>query len=98
MISSYGSDSETDIGDQEQTDSESCQLVSSGSGSNDKSTAAHAQGDELTPSTSEIGLVGKDGTKWEYIEFFSESRDKLQTQNVLIESKADRYITKVKKA
>ena len=47
---------------------------SSGSGSNDISTAAQAQGDELTPNTLEIGLVGKDRTKWEHIKFSSESR------------------------
>ena len=67
MISSDGSDLETDIDDLEQTHSASCQLVSSGSGSNDTSIAAQAQGDELTPNTSEIGLVARDGTKWEYI-------------------------------
>ena len=38
VISSDGSDSETDIEDLEQTDSASCQLVSSSSGSNDTST------------------------------------------------------------
>ena len=86
MISSDGSDSETDIDSLEQTDSVSCQLVSSVGGSNDSSTAAEAQGDGLAPNTSEIGLVAKDGTKWEYIEFSSESRDKLQAQNVLTES------------
>ena len=80
MISSDGSGSETDIDSLEQTDSASCQLVSSGSGSNDTSTAAEAQGDGLTPNTTDIGLVAKDGTKWEYIEFSSESRDKLQAQ------------------
>ena len=86
MISSDGSDSETDIDSMEQTDSASCQLVSSGSGSNDTSTAAEAQGNGLAPNTSEIGLVAKDGTKWEYIEYFSDSRGKLQAQNVLTES------------
>ena len=71
VISSDGSDSEIDIDSLEQTNSASCQLVSSGSGSNNASTAAEAQGDELAPNTSEIGLVAKDGTKWEYIEFSS---------------------------
>ena len=85
MISSDGSDSETDIDNLEQTDSASCQLVSSGSGSNDTSTAPEAQGDGIAPNTSEIGLVAKDGTKWEYIEFSSESRGKLEAQNVLTE-------------
>ena len=86
VISLDGSDSETDINSLEQTNSASCQLVSSGSGSNDTSTAAEAQSDGLAPNTSEIGLVAKDGTKWEYIEFSSESRGKLQAQNVLTES------------
>ena len=43
VISSGGSDSETDIDSLGQTDSASCQLVSSGSGSNDTSTAAEAK-------------------------------------------------------
>ena len=86
VISSDGSDSETDIDSLEQTDSASCQLVSSGSGSNDTSTAAEAQGDGLAPNTTEIGLFSKDRTKYEYIEFSSESRGKLQAQNVLTES------------
>ena len=60
MISLNGSDSETDIDSLEQTDSASRQLVSSGSGNNDKSTAAEAQGDGVTPNTLEIGLVAKD--------------------------------------
>ena len=51
VISSDGSVSETDIDDLEQTDSASCQLVSSGSGSNDTSTSAQAQGDEFNPNT-----------------------------------------------
>ena len=42
VISSDGSDLETDIDHLEQTDSASCQLVSSGSGSNDISTSAQA--------------------------------------------------------
>ena len=33
-----------------------------------------------------MALVTKDGTKWEYIEFSSESRGRLQTQNELTES------------
>ena len=40
LIFSDGYDSETDIDGLEQTDSTSCQLVSSGSGSDDTSTAA----------------------------------------------------------
>ena len=59
VISLNGSDSETDIDSLEQIESASCQLVSSGSGSNDTSTAAEAQGDGLTPNTLEIGLVAK---------------------------------------
>ena len=51
----------------------------------DTSTEAEAQGDELTPKTSEIGLVAKDGTKWEYVKFSSESRGRQQAQNVLTE-------------
>ena len=86
MISSGRSDSETDIDDLEQIDSASCQLVSSGSGSNDTSTAAQAQGDELTPNISEIGLVSREGTKWKHIKFSSEFRSRLQAQNVLTES------------
>ena len=86
MISSDGSDSETDINSLEQTYSASFQLVSFGSGSNNTSTAAEAQGDGLASNTSKIGLVAKDGTKWKYIEFSSESRGKLQAQNVLTES------------
>ena len=86
MISSDGSDSETDIDSLEQTDSVSCQLVSSGSGSNDSSTAAEAQDDGLAPNTSEIGLVAKDAKDAEYIKISSESRGKLQAQNVLTES------------
>ena len=86
MISLNGSDSETDIDSLEQTDSAPCQLVSSGSGSNDTSTAPEVQGDGLVPNTSAIGFVAKDGTKWKYIEFSSESRGKLQAQNVLTES------------
>ena len=58
------------------------------SGSNDTSTAAKVQGDGLTPNMLEIGLVAKDLTKWEYIEFSSESRGKLQAQNVLTESRS----------
>ena len=96
VISSDGSDSETDIDSLEQTDSASCQLVSSGSGSNDTSTAAEAQGDRLAPNTSKIGLVAKDGTKLEYIEFFSESRGMLQAQNVLTESSGlTRYANRI---
>ena len=87
VISSDGSDLETDIDSLEQTDSASCQLVSSGSGSNDTSTAAEAQGDGLTSNTSEIGLVAKDRTKWKYIKFSSEWRGRLQTQNMLTESR-----------
>ena len=56
--------SETDIDDLEQIDSASCQLVSSGTGSNDTSTSAQAQGDGFTPNNSEVGLVARDGTKW----------------------------------
>ena len=56
------------------------------SGSNDSSAAAQAQGGGLTSKTSEIGLVAKDRTKWEYIEFSSELRGRLQAQSVLIES------------
>ena len=63
MISLDGSDSDTDIDDVEQTDSALCQLISSGSDSNNTNTAAQAHGDELTPNTSEIGLVAKNGTK-----------------------------------
>ena len=59
---------------------------SSGSGSNDTSTAAQVQGNELTPNTLEIGLVAKDRTKWKHIEFSLESRGRLQAQNVLTES------------
>ena len=47
VIYSDGSDLEIDIDSLEQTDSASCQLVSSGSGSNDTSTAAEEQGDGL---------------------------------------------------
>ena len=54
-------DSETDIDNLKQIDSALCQIVSSGSNSKDTSTAAQAQGDRLTPNTSEIGLVAKDG-------------------------------------
>ena len=43
---------------------------SSGSGSNDTSTAAQAQSDGRTPNTLEIGLVAKDRTKCEKIEVF----------------------------
>ncbi|CAK8680849.1 unnamed protein product [Clavelina lepadiformis] len=32
------------------------------------------RGGGLTPNTAEIGLVAKDGTKWEYIEFSLELR------------------------
>ena len=60
VISLNGSDSETDIDSLEQSDSASCQLVSSGSCSNDASTAAEAQGDGLIPNTLEIGLAAKD--------------------------------------
>ena len=74
VISSDESYSETDMNDLDQTGSESCQLVSSGSGSNHTSTAAQPQGDGLTSNTLKIGLVTKNGTKWEYIEFFSESQ------------------------
>ena len=86
VISSDGSDSETDIDDLQQTDAASCQLVSSGSGSNDINTLPQAQGDGLTPNTSEIKLVARDGTKWEYIKFSSESSGRLQAHNVLTES------------
>ena len=78
VISSNGSDSETDIDDLEQTDFVSCQLVSSGSGSVHTSTSAQAQSDGFTLNTSEIGLVDKNGTKWEYIKFLSESRGRQQ--------------------
>ena len=54
MIFLDGSDSETDIDDLEQTDSAPCQLVSSGSSSNDTSTTTQAQGDGLTPNTSKL--------------------------------------------
>ena len=86
VISSDGLDSETDIDDLQQTDSALCQLISSGSGSNDTSTSAQAQGDGFTPNTSEIELVARDGTKWEYIELSSEFRGRLQLQNMLTES------------
>ena len=86
MISLDGSDSETVVDDLEQTDSASCQLVSSGSGSNYTRTATQAQGDGLTLNTSEIELVAEDRTKWEYIKFSSESEGRLQAQNVLTES------------
>ena len=81
VISSGESDLETDINDLEPTDSASCQLVSSGSGSIDTSTAAQAQGDGLTLNTSKIELVARVGTKREFIEFSSESRvgNKLRT-------------------
>ena len=61
-------------------------IFSSGSGSNDISTAAQTQGDELTPNTMEIGLVAKDRTKGEHIKFFSKSKGRLQAQNVPTES------------
>ena len=80
VISSDGSDSEIDINDLEQIDSASCQLVGFGNSSNDTSTSAQAQGNEFYPNTSEIELVARDGTKWEYIEFSSESRSRLQAQ------------------
>ena len=86
MISSNGSDSKTNIDDLEQTDSASCQFVNSGIGSNDTSTLAQAQGDGFNPNILEIGLVARDRTKWEYIEFSSESRGRLQAQNVLTEN------------
>ena len=96
MISSDGSDSETDIDDLQQTDSASCELVSSGSGSNDTSSSPQALSDKLTPNTSEIKLVARDGTKWEYIEFSSESRGRLQAQNVLTEREGlTRYANRV---
>ena len=60
--------------------------MSSGSGSNDTSAAAQAQGDEPTPNSWNIELVGKDGTKWEYSKFSLESRGRVQAQNVLTES------------
>ena len=91
MIASDESDSETDVDNLEQTDSASYQLVSSVSDSNDTRTSAQAQGGGLTPNTAEIGLVAKDGTKWEYIEFSSESRGRLQAQNVLTESGICQY-------
>ncbi|CAK8680873.1 unnamed protein product [Clavelina lepadiformis] len=75
VIASDESDSETDVDNLEQTDSASCQLVGSVNGSDDTRTSAQAQGGGLTPNTAEIGLVAKDGTKWEYIEFSSGSRD-----------------------
>ena len=86
VISIDGSDSETDIDNLEQTDSASCQLVSSGSGSNNTNIAAQEQVNRFTRNTSENGLIAKDETKWEYIEFSSESKGRLQAQNVLIES------------
>ena len=55
-------------------------------GSNDTSTAAQVQGDGLTPNTSEIRLIAKDRTKWEYIKSTLEWRSRLQVQNVLTES------------
>ena len=73
------------MNDLEQTGSESSQLVSSGSGSNHTNTAAQGQGDGLTPNILKIGLVAQSGTKWEYIELFSESQGRLQTENVLTE-------------
>ena len=86
MISLDGSDLETAVDELEQTDSASCQLISSGSGSNYASTETQAQGDGLTLNTSKIELVAKDRTKWEYIKFSSESEGRLQAQNVLTES------------
>ncbi|CAK8680844.1 unnamed protein product [Clavelina lepadiformis] len=91
VIASDESDSETDVDNLEQTDSASCQLVSSVSGSDDTRTSAQAQGGGLTPNTAEIGLVAKDGTKWEYVEFSSGSRGRLQAQNVLTESGICQY-------
>ena len=79
MISSDQSDSQTDIDELEQTDFASCQ---SGSGGNDTSTAAETQGDGFTPNTSEIGLVAKDGTKWEYIKFSLESAQATSSKRV----------------
>ena len=73
--------------DTKQTDSASCQLVSSGSGSNDISTAPRARSDGLTPNTLEIRLVAKDGKIWEYIKFSAEWSGRLQAQSVLIENK-----------
>ncbi|CAK8680952.1 unnamed protein product [Clavelina lepadiformis] len=61
------------------------------SGSDDTRTSAQAQGGGLIPNTAEIGLVAKDGTKWEYVEFSSGSRDRLQAQNVLTESGICQY-------
>ena len=43
---------------------------SSGSSSNDTSTAVQAQSDGRTPNTSKIGLVAKDRTKCENNEVF----------------------------
>ena len=86
VISLDGSDSETDIDDLEQTDSASCQLVSSGSGSNNTNIAAQGEVNRFTRNTSENGLIAKDETKWEYIKFSSELKGKLQASNVLTES------------
>ena len=88
MISSDGLNSETDIDDLEQTGFKSCQLVSSCSGSNDTSTVAQAQGDGLTLNTLITGLVAKNRTKWEYINFFSKSQGELQTESVLTENES----------
>ena len=71
VISSHGSDSDTDNDDLEQTDSASCQLAA-------LAVAAMIQVDELTPNALEIGLVAKDRTKSEHINFSSESRGRLQ--------------------
>ena len=69
VISSDGSDSETDFDELEQTDFASCQLVSSGSGSNDTNTAVHAQGDGLTPNTS-----GKDNPNRNTLNFLQSQK------------------------
>ena len=62
MISSDGSDSETDIDELEQTDSASCQL-SALAVAQMIQVLQHKRSDGLTPKTLKIGLTAKDRTK-----------------------------------
>ena len=65
-IYSVKSDLEFKSVDLHQTASALCQLNSSGTGSNNANAATQVQGNGLTPNTMAVGLVVKDGSKWEY--------------------------------
>ena len=86
VISSDGSDSDTDIDDLEQTDSASYQLSALAVAAMIQVLQHKRRVMSLFQTPWKLDWVANERTKWEHIEFSSKSRGRLQAQNVLTES------------